>query len=78
MWVKIASSMGEDHGGTLTSMLRDLEQCSFIRAYNSIGKSKKDTIYQLVDNFTLFYFRFMEQKFLYSKARPTPARPSLR
>ena len=45
-----------------SSMLRDLEQCSFIRAYNSIGKSKKDTVYQLVDNFTLFYFRFMEQK----------------
>ena len=22
----------------------------------------KDTVYQLVDNFTLFYFRFMEQK----------------
>ena len=59
---EIASAMGEDHGGTLTSMLRDLEQCSFIRAYNSIGKSKKDTVYQLVDNFTLFYFRFMEQK----------------
>ncbi len=40
---EIASALGEDHGGTLTSMLRDLEQCSFIRAYNSIGKSKKSS-----------------------------------
>lgn len=56
----IAQSIGQDHGGTLTKILKDLEMCSFIRSYTSIGKSKKDTLYQLFDNYTLFYFRFIE------------------
>ncbi|MBP5366603.1 MAG: ATP-binding protein [Bacteroidales bacterium] len=57
---EIASAVGQDHGGTLTKILKDLELCNFIRSYTSIGKSKKDTLYQLFDNFTLFYFRYVE------------------
>jgi len=57
---EIAKSLGQDHGGTLSKILTELELCSFIRSYKSIGKSKKDTIYQLTDNFTLFYFKFIE------------------
>jgi hypothetical protein len=57
---EIALSIGQDHGGTLSKILKDLELCSFVRSYTSIGKSKKDAIYQLIDNFTLFYFRFVE------------------
>ncbi len=57
---EIANALGQDHGGTLTKILKDLELCGFIRSYTSIGKAKKDTLYQLFDNFTLFYFRFIE------------------
>jgi len=57
---EIAQHIGQDHGGTLSKILKDLEMCSFIRSYNSIGKSKKESLYQLLDNFTLFYFRFVE------------------
>lgn len=57
---EIADALGQDHGGTLTKILKDLELCGFIRSYTSIGKAKKDTLYQLFDNFTLFYFRFIE------------------
>lgn len=57
---EIATAIGQDHGGTLTKILADLELCGFIRAYTSIGKLKKDTLYQLFDNFTLFYFRFID------------------
>lgn len=39
--------------------LRELEQCGFIRKYISIGKKNKLAIYQLVDNYTLFYFDFI-------------------
>ena len=56
----IAEALGEDNGGTLSHALSDLEQCGFIRAYNSIGKRRKDTIYQLIDNYTLFYFKFIQ------------------
>ena len=42
-----------------TKALQELEQCGFIRKYSSIGKKTKDSIYQLIDNFTIFYFDFI-------------------
>ena len=56
---ELIAALGENNGGTLSKTLRELEQCGFIRSYNSIGKAKKEAIYQLIDNFTLFYFKFM-------------------
>lgn len=48
--------------GLLTKYLEDLGNCGFIRRYQAIGSKTKNALYQLVDNFTLFYFRFMEGK----------------
>lgn len=45
--------------GNLSRLLRELEECSFIRSYTPFGKSKKEKLYQLIDPFILFYFRFM-------------------
>ncbi len=45
--------------GTLTEILENLCNCDFVRSYAAIGKSQRDTIYQLTDMFTLFYLRFM-------------------
>jgi len=39
--------------------LQELEQCGFIRKYTTIGKKRTDSIYQLIDNYTLFYFDFI-------------------
>ena len=47
-------------GANVTRMLEDLEECGFIRRYNAFGKKRNDAIYQLIDNFTLFYFKFMK------------------
>lgn len=47
-------------GANITRMLEDLEECGFIRKYNAFGKKRNDAIYQLIDNFTLFYFKFMK------------------
>ena len=49
-------------GGKLTTILKNLDECDFIRAYTPIGKKKKDSVYQLIDNYTLFYFKFIEGK----------------
>ena len=46
--------------GNVSTMLEDLEYCGFIRKYNFIGFKKKNAIYQLIDPFTLFYFKFMQ------------------
>ena len=49
----------QTNNGNLSKLLRELEECSFIRSYTPFQKSKKDKIFQLIDPFTLFYFRFM-------------------
>ena len=59
---EIISSAKLDSGGKLTGYLEDLENCGFIRRYQAIGSKTKNALYQLVDNFTLFYFRFMDGK----------------
>lgn len=41
--------------------LRELEQCGFIRKYTEIGKKTKGATYQLMDNYTLFYFDFISE-----------------
>jgi len=46
--------------GKLTEMLKVLEQCDFIRAYVVPGRVRSGAIFQLIDNFTLFHFRFIE------------------
>ena len=47
--------------GTLSKVLDELEYCGFIRKYNGFDKKSKQAIYQLIDNYTLFYFKFIQQ-----------------
>ena len=56
---EIAEKTKLSSGGTLTERLQNLEYCGFIRPYSTIGKEKRDTIFQLIDNFTLFYFKYL-------------------
>jgi hypothetical protein len=46
-------------GGGLTGILEELEQCGFIRKYQSFEKKTKYPVYQLIDFYTLFYLRFI-------------------
>jgi hypothetical protein len=47
-------------GGGLTSLLEELEQCHFIRSYNSYEKKTKGRLYQLIDFYSLFYINFIK------------------
>ena len=47
--------------GALTKKLAELEACGFIRRYRSFGKKERGALYQLVDNYTLFYYKFLER-----------------
>lgn len=51
---------GVPGNGRLTEMLKILEQCDFIRSYSVPEKASHDRVFQLIDNFTLFYFRFID------------------
>jgi len=49
-------------GGGLTTVLEELEQCGFIRKYQSFEKKNKYPVYQLIDSYTLFHIHFIESK----------------
>ncbi|MCY7291401.1 MAG: ATP-binding protein, partial [Ferruginibacter sp.] len=46
----------------LTRMLTELEESTFIKSFLPFEKEKKDTLYRLVDEYTVFYFQFNPQK----------------
>lgn len=50
------------NNGNFTKKLEELEACDFIRSYNQFGNDKKEKLYQLIDPFSLFYFKFMHDK----------------
>lgn len=46
-------------GGGLTNLLKELEQSGFITSYVPFNKKRKDTLYRLTDNYSLFYLKFI-------------------
>lgn len=48
--------------GAFSVKLEELESCGFIRRYYAYGKKQRDSVYQLMDNYTLFYFKFLEKR----------------
>lgn len=57
---EIVAAAGRGLAGSLTDVLETLEASGFVRRYRMLGRRKRDALYQLVDNFTLFHFRFLD------------------
>ena len=55
------------NNGNLTTLLKELETCEFIRSYQPFGKEKKNKMFQLTDQFSLFYLHFMKNGGSYGK-----------
>lgn len=51
---------GIANNGNLTECLENLELSGFVRRYSAFGYAKRGSFYQLIDNFTLFYFKFVK------------------
>lgn len=49
--------------GNLKQVLENLTNSEFIRPYKFFGKEKKDTIYQLTDFYTMFYFNYIKDNY---------------
>lgn len=47
--------------GTTTKLLEELEKSGFIRRYRPFQKKKRNSLFQLVDFYTLFYLKFIEK-----------------
>lgn len=48
-------------GGTLTKILLELEQSGFIEKYLPYQATKKDSVYRLTDEYSMFYIKFIEK-----------------
>ncbi|MCO6487516.1 MAG: AAA family ATPase [Phaeodactylibacter sp.] len=47
-------------GGGVTDILKELEQSGFITSYAPFNKKKKDMLYRLTDNYSLFYLKYLK------------------
>ena len=54
----ILEHTGLNNNKKFTTTLEELEKCGFIRSYVPFGDTKRDVLYQLIDAFTLFVFRY--------------------
>ena len=57
---EVSRTSGVLNSGALSQYLKVLEQCGFVRKFTELGRKTKGAVVQLIDNFTLFYFMFME------------------
>lgn len=57
---EIICHTGLASGGSLSVILANLESCGFIRKYTTLsGQKNETTIYQMMDFYTIFYYRFL-------------------
>lgn len=64
---ELLKATGLTDNGAFSIVLEELEHCGFIRSYEPFGnartskekRQKSDTLFQLIDFYTLFYFHFM-------------------
>lgn len=74
---EIISTTSLPDTGRIKVYLEELESSGFIRRYSAIGAKTKNAVFQLIDNFTLFHFRFLSKKVVndddyWSKIQGTP------
>lgn len=49
------------NSGAVTRQLEELEVCGFIQKSQHYGRISRNSVYRLTDNYTLFYFKFLEK-----------------
>jgi len=59
---KMIQLTGLPSGGTLSKTLEELEKSGFIKREIPYGTNQNNSLYQLIDHFTLFYLQFMSIK----------------
>jgi uncharacterized protein len=51
---------GLSNGGNTTKILEDLETSGFIKKYLPFNRKSRNSLYQLIDNYSLFYHKFIK------------------
>ena len=58
---EILSASKLSDGGTFSTILEELEECGFIRRFASANTAEANALYQLIDNYTLFYYHCIKK-----------------
>ena len=74
---EIVKAVRYPDGSSVTEMLQSLELSGFIRRYNAFPNKQRGSLYQLTDNFSLFWLSFIKDKrptnpYYWSELRNTP------
>ena len=78
---ELLKSIAKGTGGDISKVLNNLILSGFVRASSFYGKKKKDTLYQLCDFYTAFYFRYIKDNYgkdehYWSNSGDSPSRKS--
>ena len=57
---EISNLSGIKNGGALSKVLEELERTDFIMKLKPYGKKKRESLYRLVDEYSLFYLKFID------------------
>lgn len=63
----ITQLTGLSSGGTLSKILKELEECGFIKKYLPFGKKSRSSLFQLTDPYSLFYLQFVQNSKAYGE-----------
>lgn len=58
---EIIEATGLSNGGGLTKVLSELEECGFIQFLLPFSKKKKDGLFRLMDEYSMFYHHFISK-----------------
>lgn len=58
---EILNASNLQDGGSFTQILEELEECGFLRRYIAFGKAEQGALFQLIDNYTLFYYHCIKK-----------------
>ncbi|MDX2248381.1 MAG: ATP-binding protein [Bacteroidia bacterium] len=64
---EIIEESGLSNSGRMTELLSELEESGFIRKYPSFEKKIRNSLYQLVDFYTLFYIKFIRDTLVFDE-----------
>lgn len=58
---QIITTSGLSDGGRINRILHELVSSGFVTSYQPFQKRKKDTLYRLTDEYSIFYIRYIER-----------------
>ena len=56
---QILAATGISSGGGFSVLLNELVACGFVKIIYPINKNKEDALYRLIDEYSIFYFKFL-------------------